>query len=150
MLLAGVALAAGPLRAWVASWLAPPPPVPTAPRATPAPTPAGAAGAPTRVRFSPAGAVLRVEVAPRPERGILRLAPHDGGEVEVGSLGGDVLILPDRVRLLPGRGTEYRLLLPPGIHRVEVRGGGVSPTTLDPREIPAGDERVIEIGPDGG
>jgi anti-sigma factor RsiW len=146
VLLAGVALAVGPLRAWVAGWLAPPPPVPAAPRAAPAPAPAGDVGAPTRVRFAPTGPVLHVEIAPGRERGTLRLVPYSGREVVVGSIGGDVLVLPDRVRLVPGRGTEYRLLLPPGIHRVEVRGGGAAPATLDPREIPPGGERVVEIG----
>jgi anti-sigma factor RsiW len=141
---AGLALAAGAAAAApvAARWArrTPAPPQTTAARAVApiAPSPHAASAEPTSVAFAPGGSTLRVVVAEPQAAGVLELRAADAPGPVVAAVLGDaigaqLLVLPGelRVRNAPARGASFRLTLPPGVRRVEVRVGDAPAARVD-------------------
>jgi hypothetical protein len=150
---AGLALAIAPVRAWIAERLGAGAGRPAAEsaasgdRAHPEPSAGG-----VRVAFVPTGEEFRVLVTAPQEEGWLRLETTPGdtatGEL-VGAADADLLILPDGlgIRNDPFSTSDYRVVVPRDLARVEVRVAGRVAWSGSPEALPSGGER-IDLSPD--
>lgn len=153
-LVAGIALAIAPVRAWIAARLGVGPGRPAAEATAPGDAPARApARGGVRVAFVPTGETFRVLVTAPQEEGALRLASAPGdtasGEV-VGAGTADLLVLPDGlgIRNDPFSTAEYRVVVPRDLARVEVRVAGRVAWSGAAEALPAGGRR-IDLSTDG-
>ena len=148
-LVAGLALAIAPVRAWIAErfGFATDRTATESPASLDAPATGAAEGTGIRVAFVPTGDQFRILLATPQAEGALHLAAAPGdtasGEI-VGTDDSDLLVLPDGlgIRNHPFSTADYRVAVPRHMAAVEVEVAGRAEWRGSPEDLPADGIRI--------